>query len=76
MVGGWPSPSSPESPTEDVVIAWIGKSADSPTPKQGRATPVDTASDIQQDKIVVDCSKSPVEIVIQVKPTSPANKTA
>jgi len=71
MVGDQPSPGSPKSPKaepDDVVIAWIGKGPNSP--KEGKP-PTEAVAIKNQDKVVVDCSNSPVEIVIQVKPTSP-----
>lgn len=77
MVGGRPSPSSPKSPKEEpqeVVIAWVGKSSNSP--KEGKPPAAEAVAMKNQDKVVVDLSNSPLEIVIQVKPTSPTRTTS
>lgn len=73
MVGGRPSPRSPKEEPQDVVFAWIGKSPNSP--KEGKP-PAESSAKENQDKIVVDLNNSPVEIVIQVKPTSPNRTTS
>jgi len=76
MVGDRPAPSNPISPKtepQDVVIAWIENNPNSP---KGGKPPAETIAMKNQEKVVVDCSNSDVEIVIQVKQTSPNRTTS
>ncbi|KAG0591904.1 hypothetical protein M758_1G210900 [Ceratodon purpureus] len=72
------SPASPKEEDQEVVIAWVGKSpSDSPEVSGkapaggGRETPISLKD---QDKLIVQSSDSPVEIVIQMRSPTPDSR--
>lgn len=69
-------PTSLNDEPQDVVIAWVGKSPGSPKelgkpPVAGNETPISLKD---QDKLIVQSSDSPVEIVIQMRSSTPGRR--